>query len=204
MLTRICRRIATSWLEFRVTCSSRLLRRGLRQPHPMGTRMRTRIAINNISTERRLSTCQLPQVTSRHHMGRRQVQKHIQHSSLRRWGPHHFPLRRLDLDKGKMGTWTYGTRCRLATSAYSFRFTLAPGAHTCWGLADWWNPIVRSNKCRLEDWDTYISSVSGLAHSHPHPHSTQAHSHPHPHSSARPAHLPASTVAGGSCQGPVH
>jgi hypothetical protein len=73
---------------------------------------------------------------------------------------------------------------------------------TCWGLADWWNPIFRLNKCRLEDWDTYISSVSGLAHSHPHP--TQAHTHPHSHSSARSTHLPASTVAGGSGQGPVH
>ena len=76
---------------------------------------------------------------------------------------------------------------------------------TCWGLADWWNLIVRLNLCRLEDWGTYISSVSGLAHSHshPHPHSTQAHSHPHSHSSAHSTHLPASTM-GGSGQGSVH
>jgi len=79
--------------------------------------MHTRTVINNISTQRCLSTCQLPQVTNRHRMGRRQVQKHIRHSSLRQWGHHHFPLRHLDLDKGKMGTWTYGTRCRLATSS---------------------------------------------------------------------------------------
>ena len=71
---------------------------------------------------------------------------------------------------------------------------------TCWGLADWWNPIVRLNKCRLEDWNTYISSVSGLTHSHSLPHSTQAHTHPH----SRSTHLPASTVAGGSGQGSVH
>jgi len=77
---------------------------------------------------------------------------------------------------------------------------------TCWGLADWWNLTFRLNKCRLEDWDTYISSVSGLAHPHPHPHpqSTLAHSHPHSHSSARSTHLSASTVAGGSGQGSVH
>ena len=72
-------------------------------------------------------------------MGRRQVQKHTRHSSPHQWEPQHFRVRRLDLDKGtdkgmdkgkdKMGAWTYGTRCRLATSTYSFRFTLALGAH---------------------------------------------------------------------------
>jgi hypothetical protein len=74
---------------------------------------------------------------------------------------------------------------------------------TCRGLADWWNWIVRLS--RLEDWDTYISSVSGLAQSHPqshHPHhSTQAQAHHH--SSAHPTHLSASSVAGGSGQGSV-
>jgi hypothetical protein len=68
------------------------------------------------------------------------------------------------------------------------------------GNVDIWHTVPSGYE--LEDWDTYISSVSGLAHSHPHP--TQAHTHPHSHSSARSTHLPASTVAGGSGQGPVH
>ena len=79
---------------------------------------------------------------------------------------------------------------------------------TCRGLADWWNGIVRLS--RLEDWDTYISSVSGLAQSHPHSHShhphhsAQVHDQSHHQSSAHPTHLSASTVAGGSGQGSVH
>ena len=66
-------------------------------------------------------------------MGRRQVWKLTRRSSRRRWEHHRFLHRHkgtdMDMDPGKMGTWTYGTRCRLATSTYSFRFPLALEAH---------------------------------------------------------------------------
>ena len=95
-------------------------------------------------------------------------------------------------ERGHMAHGAVWLRVRLSISLWRWRRT------ACRGLADWWNGIVRLS--RLEDWDTYISSVSGLAHAHAH--STQAQSHHS--SSAHSAHLPASTVAGGSGQGSVH
>jgi hypothetical protein len=65
-------------------------------------------------------------------MGRRRVQKRIRRLSLRRWGRNN-----MDMDmEGRMGgTWIYGTRCRLATSAYSFRFSILRWeGTTCWEL----------------------------------------------------------------------
>ena len=95
-------------------------------------------------------------------------------------------------ERGHMAHGAVWLRVRLSISLWRWRRT------ACRGLADWWNGIVWLS--RLEDWDTYISSVSGLAHSHAH--STQAQTHHS--SSAHSAHLPASTVAGGSGQGSVH
>jgi len=68
-------------------------------------------------------------------------------------------------------------------------------------MVDIWHTVPSGYE--LEDWDTYISSMSGLAHSHSHP---QQHSHSaQPHSAhAHSAHPPASTAAGGSGQGSVH
>jgi hypothetical protein len=121
---RICRRTATSSRVSPVTCSNRGPRRGSRL-----NLKRTRTVISNTSTNtntRRRRSTRLPQVTRGPHTGRRRAPKHTRRSSRRRsnssssssrWGP--------GLDMGKMGTWTYGTRCRLATSAYSFRLTLA-------------------------------------------------------------------------------
>jgi hypothetical protein len=126
--TRIYRLTATSSPGYPATCTNPVRSRGSRH------RKRTRIVISTrVNTPPRRFTGRLPQVTRGHLTGHRQARKHTRRSSRRRlWvrvaclpgrgmGP--------DKDKDKMGTWTYGTRCRLATSAYSFRFTLARVAH---------------------------------------------------------------------------
>ncbi len=124
--TRIYRRTAMSSPRYPATCSNPL------QSHGSRHRKRTRTVIHTrVNTPARRSIGRLPQATRGHHTGHRQARKHTRRSSHRRlWGRVAYLLRRrLDLDKDKMGTWTYGTRCRLATSAYSFRFTLAQVAH---------------------------------------------------------------------------
>jgi len=65
--------------------------------------------------------------------------------------------------------------------------SLGPGpGHGQDGNVDIWHTVPSGYE--LEDWDTYISSVSGLSHSHPHS-----------------GHPPASTAGGGSTgQGSVH
>ncbi|KAI0289725.1 hypothetical protein BC826DRAFT_591591 [Russula brevipes] len=63
------------------------------------------------------------------------------------------------------------------------------------GNVDIWHTMPSGYE--LEDWDTYISRMSGLAHSHSHSHSTQSHS-------AHLTHPPAPTATGGSGQGPAH
>jgi len=124
--TRIYRRTAMSSPGYLASCSNPL------QSHGSRHRKRTRIVISTrVNTPPRRFMGRLPQATRGHHTGHRQARKHTRRSSHRRlWGRVAYLLRRcLGLDKDKMGTWTYGTRCRLATSAYSFRFTLARVAH---------------------------------------------------------------------------
>jgi len=60
-----------------------------------------------------------PQATRGHHTARRRARKPIRRLSHRSlWGRVPYLLcPHLGLDKDKMGTWTYGIRCRLATSS---------------------------------------------------------------------------------------
>jgi hypothetical protein len=118
---------ATSSHASLVTCSNRRPRRGSR--HIRLKRTRTVISNSNssTSTRRRRSMGRiLPQVTRGRHTGRHQARKHTRRSSRRRSRNSRWDQ---DMDMGRMGTWTYGTRCRLATSAYSFHFILALAPH---------------------------------------------------------------------------
>jgi hypothetical protein len=111
---RTCQHTATSSHAYRTTCFSRP-RSGLHRHRPTAHHI-------SISTLRRLYTRRHPRAIRRHRTGRHRLRKRTppsrhswpcsQGSYLRRRG-------------GKTGIWTFGTRCRLVTSAYSFRFTLA-------------------------------------------------------------------------------
>jgi len=127
--TRICQHTAMSLRGFPVTCSNpRGRRRGL---HHL---KRTHTAIS-ISNTRQPHFTRLRQAISKRRMGPPQARRRTRPLSHRKWGHRHrlyLPraLRRpgSNSKEGKMqvGAWTYGTRCRLATSAYPSRSRSTP------------------------------------------------------------------------------